>query len=84
MSHIPERMCVGCRKMYPKSELVKLVAADEGIVVDKNQKLFGRGAYVCKNAACIALAKKKKALSRQLKVQVAESFYQALTEEVNG
>lgn len=25
MKHIPQRMCVACRKMYPQNELIRLV-----------------------------------------------------------
>lgn len=80
MSHIPERMCIGCRKMFAKNELVRLVAADDGIAVDKSQKMQTRGAYICKRHECISAARKKKALSRQFKRNVGDAVYDMLLE----
>ena len=75
MAHIPERMCIVCRKMYPKHELIKFVREENIVVVDNNQKKFGRGAYICKNEECIALARKKHALSAKFKTAVADTLY---------
>lgn len=75
--HIPKRMCVACRKMLPKSELIRVVCDidDEKIKVDEKFKLFGRGAYVCKNEDCTALARKKKGFERQFKSRVESEIY---------
>ncbi|MFR4619109.1 MAG: YlxR family protein, partial [Oscillospiraceae bacterium] len=55
MKHIPQRMCVACRKMYPQNELIRLVRDNKTgeIKFDCDKKLFGRGAYICKNIDCI-------------------------------
>lgn len=47
--HVPERTCVLCRKKMPKGELIRHVFKDGEIVVDPEQKLGGRGAYLCKD-----------------------------------
>lgn len=47
--HVPERTCVLCRKKRSKGELIRLVFKDGGILVDPEQKLGGRGAYLCKD-----------------------------------
>ena len=49
MKHIPQRMCVACRKMYPQNELIRLVRDNKTgeIKFDCDKKLFGRGAYIC-------------------------------------
>jgi predicted RNA-binding protein YlxR (DUF448 family) len=44
--HIPQRTCVGCRKVLPKRELIRLVRRPEGVQVDPTGKLAGRGAYL--------------------------------------
>lgn len=74
---IPERMCVGCRVMKPKADLIRLVKdPNNGVpVIDINQKILSRGIYVCSDAGCIALAKKKKALNRFFKSAVPEEIY---------
>lgn len=84
MAHIPERMCVGCRNMLPKNELIRLVCTEDSIVVDKKQKVQARGVYLCRKEECIALAKKKKALSRSFKRNVPDSRYDELIKECNN
>ena len=49
--------------MYPQNELIRLVRDNKTGEIkfdcDK-KKLFGRGAYICKNIDCIRNAEKKK------------------------
>ena len=78
--HIPLRMCVGCRQMQPKHELIKIVKADGALVIDREQKRFGRGAYLCRDRGCVELAKKKRALERSFRGPVPQAFY----EEIGG
>ena len=79
---IPMRQCVGCREMKPKKELIRVVRSPEGQVsLDFRGKLPGRGAYVCPNPACLAKAKKSKALERAFSAPLPEEVYQALEEQ---
>lgn len=57
---IPERMCISCRQMKPKNELLRVVNTTEGVVVDLTGKLSGRGVYVCKCAECVDRTLKNK------------------------
>ena len=83
--HTPMRMCIACREMKPKSELIKIVKNKECIELDSCQKKFGRGAYICKSTECIENAKKRKALSRHFKTCVEDSIYdEILTGESDG
>ena len=44
---IPMRMCVGCREMKPKKELIRVVhQPDGGVILDRTGKAAGRGAYL--------------------------------------
>ena len=62
---IPLRMCVGCREMRPKRELVRVVCSKDGqISVDLTGKAAGRGAYVCPTEECLKKAVKTRALER--------------------
>ncbi len=58
---IPERMCVSCRQMKPKIDLIRIVNTSNGVVVDTTGKLNGRGVYLCKCRECInrAVSSKK-------------------------
>ena len=82
--HIPERMCIGCRQMRPKTELIKVVMKDGAIEIDTSQKKPGRGAYLCKDMECLTTAQKKKALSKHFKTAVPNSIYDEIKEILDG
>ena len=80
---IPMRQCVGCREMEPKQELIRVVKSPEGTVsLDFRGKLPGRGAYVCPSAACLAKARKSRALERAFSAPLPPEVYQALEEQM--
>lgn len=75
----PKRLCVACMQMRDKGELARVVRTkDGGVFIDTTGKAAGRGAYICKNADCIKLAQKKKALSHALKCEIPSEIYQKL------
>ena len=78
--HIPLRHCVACRAEKPKAELLRVVNPPEGgdIVIDTVGKVNGRGAYICKAAACVQKAQKSRALERHLKRQIDAGVYDTL------
>lgn len=79
----PMRMCVGCREMKPKKELLRIVKSPEGeIHFDRVGKAPGRGAYICSSQECLARAVKQKQLERALEAKIEESVYALLMEEV--
>ncbi len=80
---VPMRQCVGCREMKAKAELVRVVKPKEGeISLDFVGKLPGRGAYVCKEAACIEKARKAKALERAFSCAVSSEVYEELAKKL--
>ena len=82
---IPLRMCIGCREMKPKAELDRIVRKPDGeIVIDKTNKISGRGAYICKNVACLKKAQKTKRLSRVLECEIPDEVFAAMEEELNA
>ena len=82
--HIPERMCIACRKMKPKSELIRIVKNGDEAALDVCNKLGGRGAYICKNEECIGNAKKRRALSKHFKMAVDDKIYDAAKAVTTG
>ena len=79
------RRCVGCGEGKPKGELVRVVRTAGGDVsVDLSGKKAGRGAYVCKNADCLKLAQKKRALERAFSCKLPDELYGRLAEELLG
>ena len=80
---IPMRMCVGCREMKEKRELIRVVRSPEGeISLDPTGKKSGRGAYVCRREECLRRAIKQKQLERQLQVPMTEEVSTALSAEL--
>ena len=79
---MPGRMCIGCRTVKPKNELIRVVRTPEGkIMTDRTGKQNGRGAYVCEAADCIGRAYKQKALARALKCEIPAEIYEELKRE---
>lgn len=74
----PERTCAVCRKKGEKQNFIKLVRTDNEIVIDKEQKINGRGMYVCNSKECIQKAIKTKAPNRCFKREVSEKVYEEL------
>ncbi len=73
---IPVRMCIACREGKPKRDLIRVVKNKEGVVsVDTTGKAQGRGAYLCPSLECLDKAKKTKALSRALEIDMTQEMY---------
>jgi len=80
---IPMRMCVGCREMKPKKELLRVVKPAEGeCSIDRTGKMSGRGAYVCPNAECFKKAQKTKALEKALEAAIASEVFEAMSSQI--
>ena len=78
---IPMRKCTGCTEMKPKKELVRVVKSPEGeISIDLTGKKPGRGAYVCRDAACLAKARKAKRLERAFSCDIPDDVYDSMEE----
>ena len=72
---IPARQCIGCMTSRPKKELVRVVRAPSGeISIDPVGKKPG--------PACLAKAKKKKALERCFEQPVPAEVYDALAAQL--
>ena len=80
---IPMRMCVGCRVMKPKKELLRVVRTpEEEILIDFTGKKSGRGAYVCPDEACLARAVKQRQLDRALERSISLEVTQQLSRQI--
>jgi len=79
---VPMRRCIGCMKSFPKKQLVRIVAADEGVLLDPKGIAPGRGAYLCRSEKCAALALKKNAVGRSLKKSINAEEGQKLLQQI--
>jgi predicted RNA-binding protein YlxR (DUF448 family) len=77
---VPRRRCVGCGRVAPKPELIRLVALREGgggaarAVIDRECRMPGRGAYLCRGnppalpaADCLERARRRGGVARALR-----------------
>ncbi|MBW3663614.1 MAG: YlxR family protein [Actinobacteria bacterium] len=71
--HVPQRTCVGCRRQRPRTELLRVARTPHGARVD-DERLEGRGAYICPDPDCVAAARRRggAALARALRVRTDE------------
>ena len=82
---VPMRMCVGCREMKPKAQLVRVVKPQEGEAhIDRTGKAQGRGAYLCPRIECLQKARRSHALERALSAQIGEDVFAQLEEQLRS
>lgn len=86
---VPMRRCLGCNESFAKKELVRVVKTKTGegeddyeISLDLTGKKAGRGAYVCKKATCLALARKAKRIERALSCRIPDEVYDRMEKEI--
>ena len=78
------RTCIACREEFKKNQLIRIVRTPEGLyVVDKTGKMNGRGAYICKDKACLKKAIKSKRIQSNLEVEIPETIYLELEKELS-
>ena len=75
----PQRMCVACRQMKDKRELVRCrVTPEKTVELDPTGKKSGRGAYICSSLECRKKARKCDLLSKALGVTAGAGTYDAI------
>ncbi|MDD2510020.1 MAG: YlxR family protein [Syntrophomonas sp.] len=80
----PQRMCVGCREMKNKRELVRIVRSPQGeIELDTTGKKPGRGAYICPEPECIKQAIKGKRLQKALEQDIPAGVMEKIREQID-
>ncbi|HSK47439.1 MAG TPA: YlxR family protein [Coriobacteriia bacterium] len=76
---VPTRTCTGCATSSDKRQFVRFVRTPEGHVeVDPTGKANGRGAYLCADADCFEMARKRRRLDSALRVALKEDDYTRL------
>jgi len=81
----PQRMCVACREMKNKSDLIRIVRTPEGeLALDDTGKKAGRGVYLCADRECFHKARKSKSMERALNKQLSDELWQALETKITA
>ena len=77
------RRCSGCGEHFPKNELIRVLRTPEGdIRLDLTGKGSGRGAYVCKSAACLRKARKSRRIESSLECRIPDEVYDRMEKEI--
>jgi len=63
------RTCTGCRAVEPQRQLVRVAADGARLVVDRERRRPGRGAYVHPRAACVTIPGLAKSLRQKITPQ---------------
>lgn len=72
-------MCIACREMKPKAELLRIVRNANGeIEADCSGKAPGRGAYICAAEDCRKKLFGKKLLNKAFSAAVPQEVYEKI------
>ena len=83
--HEPLRMCIACREMKPKKEMLRVVKnADGEINADPTGKAPGRGAYICSEPECLKKLMGKRLLNKAFSSNVTQEVYRDVEEGTLG
>ncbi len=81
----PARTCMACNEQKEKNELLRIVKSKDGIIdIDLTGKKSGRGAYICKNEACLDKIIKSKRLERVFELEISKEIYESLRGVIIG
>lgn len=75
------RRCISCRKVGLKQEFWRIVRVFPSGQVQLDRGM-GRSAYLCPQASCLNIARKKNRLGRALRTSVPDTVYQALSQRL--
>ena len=78
----PLRMCVVCREMKTKSQLLRIAKKDGEFSVDISGKLPGRGAYICKDGNCCEKFEKQRSFERAFKGAFPQNIKETIKKEL--
>ncbi len=72
-------MCIACRQMRDKKQLIRVVVSRDNEAYQINQpRAEGRGAYVCKTEECIDRCCRSKLLNKAFKCNLPATIYDDL------
>lgn len=83
MSSAPRRTCIGCRRVAPPGELVRIARRPDGTLrVGRTEP--GRGAWLCAATAarCFDSARRRRVFGRALRTEVADDELAAVRERL--
>ena len=78
------RRPLGLNKSCDRKDLIRVVKDNNNqVLIDLDNHVLGRGAYIFKDIGLLALVKKKDLLAKALKCEVKSSIYEELEVLIN-
>jgi predicted RNA-binding protein YlxR (DUF448 family) len=72
---VPLRQCSICQSERPKRELLRIVRSPAGeVAIDEGGRAAGRGAYLCRSAACLTEGARGRRLGQRLEADIPEAI----------
>lgn len=78
----PMRRCVGCMESKEKNQLIRVAGYEGQVTIDPTGKAKGRGVYLCPDPQCFEKAQKKKAIGRNLEMELTGEQVTKLFEDL--
>lgn len=83
MKKRPQRTCLGCRATKDKNLLLRIVRTPEGeVLLDETGKKNGRGAYICRDEACLLRTLRSGALKKALDAEIPADIREKVLEVI--
>ena len=73
---------MGCMESKPKNQLIRIAGYEGEVSIDVTGKAKGRGVYLCPNTQCFEKAQKRKAIGRNLEMELHSEQLEKLFEEL--
>lgn len=80
-----QRSCIGCKTKNNKYDFLRIVFDGNKLVIDDSeQKMKGRGCYLCHNKECLTKAFKRNAFNYRLKQKLSREELEKFREELEN
>ena len=85
-SRVPERLCLVCRQLKPRTELFRLVKPKEEphYLPNPDGKIAGKGIYFCRDQACLTRLQKEKRYKRLFLDKLQQGGLSWMLQQVSG
>ena len=78
----PLRMCVVCRQMKQKAELLRITRNKGELSLDVSGKMPGRGAYICRGGDCCEKFEQQRSFERAFKCALQSELKENIKKEL--
>lgn len=79
------RICISCNKSFPREKMIRVLKehGTNKLIINPNNKTFGRSAYICYNKDCLSIAIKKNRFSKALRIKVSDELLENIKTMIN-